>query len=73
MIGYIKKQLDDINNAEIGTLHSVCKKIITKYFYELEESPDFALLSEKESKYLLDLSVNKVFYSRIKNGDEEIN
>lgn len=71
IINYIKIQLDNINNAEIGTLHSVCKKLITKYFYEIEESPDFTLLSEKESKYLLDTTIGKVCLNRIKNNDED--
>lgn len=71
IIKYIKIQLENINNAEIGTLHSVCKKLITKYFYELEESPDFTLLSDKESKYLLDNAISKVFLDRIKKDDHE--
>ena len=68
---FLQKQLDNINNAEIGTLHSVCKKLIVKYFYELDISPDFAVMSEKESKYLLDNVINDVFEERILNNDEE--
>lgn len=71
LISYLKKQLEDINNAEIGTLHSVCKKLITKYFYEIEESPDFTLTSDKESKYLLDTAFNHVIMSRINTKDED--
>ena len=44
---FLKNQLDIIDSAEIGTLHSVCKKLIIKYFYEINESPDFKMLSEK--------------------------
>ena len=68
---FLQKQLDNINNAEIGTLHSVCKKLIVKYFYELDISPDFSVMSEKESKYLLDSVINDVFEERILNNDEE--
>ena len=32
---FLKNQLDIIDSAEIGTLHSVCKKLIIKYFYEI--------------------------------------
>lgn len=67
---FLQKQLDNINDAEIGTLHSVCKKIIIKYFYELELSPDFSIMSEKESKYLLDNAINDVFEQKILADDE---
>ena len=58
---FLKNQLDIIDSAEIGTLHSVCKKLIIKYFYEINESPDFKMLSEKESKYLIESATKKCF------------
>ena len=58
---FLKEQLDNINNAEIGTLHAICKKIIVKYFYELGISPDFNLVMDKDQKYLLDTAINNVF------------
>ena len=68
---FLKEQLDNINNAEIGTLHAICKKIIVKYFYELGVSPDFNLVMDKDQKYLLDMAVNNIFNKRIKMLDEE--
>ena len=68
---FLKEQLDNINNAEIGTLHAICKKILVKYFYELGESPDFNLVLDKEQKYLLDMAVNNVFSKHIKDDDNE--
>lgn len=67
----LKKQLDNIGNAEIGTLHAICKKLIVKYFYELGETPDFALISDKEQKYLLDMSISNVFSKHIKEDDND--
>ena len=64
---FLNSQLDLINSAEIGTLHSVCKKLIVKYFYEINESPDFSMLSDKESKYLIDYSISSVFEKHIKS------
>lgn len=58
---FLKINLENLNNAEIGTLHSICKKLITKYFYEIDLSPDFTLISEKEGKYLLDTAIKNVF------------
>ena len=68
---FLKKQLDNIPNAEIGTLHSICKKLIVKYFYELDESPDFGLVSDKEQKYLLDMAISHVFSDYISSDDNE--
>ncbi len=68
---FLKEQLDNINNAEIGTLHAICKKILVKYFYELGESPDFDLVLDKEQKYLLDMAISNVFSKHIKDEDEE--
>lgn len=68
---FLQEQIDNIGNAEIGTLHSICKKLIVKYFYELEESPDFSLALDKEQKYFLELSIKNVFSQLITNNDEQ--
>ena len=70
---FIKKQLDNLGNAEIGTLHSICKKLIAKYFYDIGESPDFKLLTDKgkESQYLFDMAIKNVFNKHIVAQDEE--
>lgn len=68
---FLKEQLDNINNAEIGTLHAICKKLIVKYFYKINESPNFALLSEKEEKYLLDSAIENIFKKHIVKSDND--
>lgn len=68
---FLQSSIENINNAEIGTLHAICKKLIVKYFYKLEISPDFDLLSDKESKYLLDTAINNVFEKHIATGDDD--
>ena len=71
LVSFLKEQLDNINNADIGTIHAICRKLIIKYFYELELSPDFKLLSDKERKYLLELSVKEVFDKHILENDAD--
>ena len=34
-LNYFCEQLFQIATADIGTLHSVCRKIVSKYFYEV--------------------------------------
>ena len=67
---FLEKQLDSLNNAEIGTLHAICKKLIVKYFYEAGQSPDFTLLSDKESRYLFDMAMSEVIRKHIQSEDE---
>lgn len=67
---YFQKQLENIGNAEIGTLHAICKKLITKYFYVIEQSPDFSLIIN-ETDYLYDLAIESVFREHILSEDAE--
>ncbi|MGN0961374.1 MAG: 3'-5' exonuclease, partial [Christensenellales bacterium] len=48
-----------------------CKKLIVKYFYKIDESPDFSLLSDKDEKYLLDTAIKNVFNNHIISGDDD--
>lgn len=68
---YFQKQLENIGNAEIGTLHAICKKLIVKYFYVIEQSPDFTLITEREADYLFDSAMEVVFKRHITNKDNE--
>lgn len=67
---YFQKQLENIGNADIGTLHSICKKLIVKYFYAIEQSPDFNLIVDKETEYLFDSAIESVFKKHIILGDD---
>ncbi|MBE5738541.1 MAG: hypothetical protein E7354_02305 [Clostridiales bacterium] len=68
---YFKKQLENIGNAEIGTLHSICKKLIVKYFYVIEQSPDFNLITDRETDYLFDSAIQSVFKKHIVEKDDD--
>lgn len=67
----ISDELDDLNNADIGTIHSICKNLITKYFYELGIDPQFSIIMDKEQKYLLNESIQKVFDKYIIEKDKD--
>ena len=67
----LSDELDELNNADIGTIHSICKKLITKYFYELGIDPQFSIVTDKEQKYLLNQSIQKVFDNYIINKDKD--
>ncbi|MBO7218832.1 MAG: UvrD-helicase domain-containing protein, partial [Clostridia bacterium] len=64
---FLYQELESINVADIGTLHSVCKKIISKYFYKIHLNPSFSLIMDKEQEYLFASVMDKVIKKRILN------
>lgn len=68
---FLVDQLEDINLADIGTIDSICKKLITKYFYAIDIDPSFVQLDEKENNYLLNKCIDKVFEMLISKNDND--
>lgn len=66
----LTEELEDIGQADIGTLHGFCKKIIDQYFYVIDLDPKFVILEENEQQYLLLKSVSKVLNEYSKEKDE---
>lgn len=70
-VDFISQQLDDMVNCDIGTLHSICKKIIINYFYVVGQDPSFSLLNEQQSEYMYDNAMTQVFNDyTVQNNDE---
>lgn len=67
---YISEQIDAIGGSDIGTLHSVCKKILQNYFYVAEIDPAFELITNKEQEYLFDVATTNVFNKLVSSNDE---
>ncbi len=68
---YFYEQLFKISTADIGTLHSVCKKIVSKYFYEVNIEPAFSILSNEERDNLFNQALNRVLQTYVENNDED--
>ncbi len=49
---YLREQLVLLNGADISTIHSFCKKLITEYFYKLDIDPAFSIIDEDEQRLL---------------------
>ena len=49
---HLRHQLVLLDGADIGTIHSFCKRIITQYFYRLGIDPTFGILGGDEQKLL---------------------
>ena len=69
---HISRQIDLLNNADIGTIHAFCNKIIKKYFFELGVDPNYSILSNEKSKnYLMNNALSAVFEWSVVNEGEK--
>ncbi len=64
-------ELDNIMVADIGTVHSVCKKIVTKYFYAVSVEPNFKIIANVEHQSMFNTALNNVFNNYVTNNDAE--
>jgi len=49
---HLRRQLILLGAADISTIHSFCKRIITEHFYELSLDPTFSIIDADEAKLL---------------------
>ncbi|MHC4124252.1 MAG: UvrD-helicase domain-containing protein, partial [Planctomycetota bacterium] len=56
---HIHYQMILLQGADIGTIHSFCKKIITENFYKLGIDPAFKVVDEDEQKLLKKEALDK--------------
>ncbi len=57
--GHLRRQLLLLGGADISTIHSFCKRLITEYFYEVGLDPSFGVLDGDESRLLKMESLEK--------------
>ena len=69
---FVAEQLEDLNLADIGTIDSLCNKIVKKYFYIIGVDPSFDMMDEVEEAYLLNKTIEKVC-EEIQSDDEYFN
>ncbi|MCL1944580.1 MAG: UvrD-helicase domain-containing protein [Firmicutes bacterium] len=63
--------VDSINEASIGTFHSLCSRFLRQYFYACSVDPDFVLMDEQESAIILSDSISKVIEDSHQNPTED--
>lgn len=68
-VAYLSTQLEKLNNCDIGTIHSICKKIISKYFYVINQDVNFGIV--EQSDYLFMTATNTVFKKFIVSDNED--
>ena len=49
---HLRRQLVLLQGADISTIHSFCKRLITEFFYKLDLDPTFGVINADEAKLL---------------------
>lgn len=49
---HLREQMILLQGADISTIHSFCKRIITDYFFKLDIDPSFSIIDEDEKRLL---------------------
>jgi len=72
---HIRRQLMLLQSADISTIHSFCKRLITEYFYRLGLDPTFSVIDADEQKLLktevLEKSIDEVWHQSSIRGPLE--
>ncbi|MDR3022232.1 MAG: UvrD-helicase domain-containing protein, partial [Clostridiales bacterium] len=63
--------VDNLHQASIGTFHSLCSKLIRKFFYAVDIDPDFALMDEKESDLILQECIEQIVQETNRNPTQD--
>lgn len=68
----IRRQIDDISIADIGTVHSFCGNLIKEFFEQAGVDPSYAIVTDDEKEALLSRAIGDVFADYGKRADAEI-
>lgn len=68
----LRRQIDDIAMADIGTVHSFCGNLIKEFFEHAGVDPSYSILTEDEKEALMSRAMGDVFADYGKRADGEI-
>ena len=69
---YIKKQFDKVASCRISTIDKLCQNIVKQYFYAIDISPSFNILSKEDMNLIRDKAFDRVLSKHIEAGNTEI-
>ena len=67
----VREQMEEINTSYICTLHSLCSKLLRKYFYILDLNPNFVVLNEENAKFLKVKALEETFELYVNKNDKD--
>ncbi len=70
-MSFYKNQYNNINSAQISTMHSFCINTIREYFYKLDISPDFIILNQASLDILKHQALDEVYSNYYEKRNED--
>ena len=67
---HLRRQSAMLYNADIGTIHAFCGKIVREFAHVLDQNPDFKTADEDEGKRLLYQAIEDTLEQRYESIDE---
>lgn len=64
----LRRQSLLLNQAKIGTVDSFCAEVIREFFHELDLSPDFQIVSDKQEEDLTNEALNEALAEAFEKG-----
>ncbi|MBR2742566.1 MAG: helicase-exonuclease AddAB subunit AddA [Clostridia bacterium] len=68
---HIRRQLTMVYSADIGTIHSFCKRLIRSCFFEAGVSPDFRIASDDEARIMKARVMSRTLDELFEQGDAD--
>mgnify|MGYP000344122694 FL=1 len=68
---FLRKQLDNIVNAQISTFHAFALDIMRRYFQLIDVEPDFSVGDPGDVEVLMWEAVDEMFEDRFEADDED--
>ena len=69
---YLKKQYDKVSFCKISTIDKLCQDIVKQYFYAVDVSPNFNVLSKEDMKLIRDKAFDKTLKRHLDAGDDKV-
>ncbi len=70
-IRYLKKQLVDLESANISTFHSFGLSVIRRFFYKIDIEPGFSILDETEGEILKEQALDSLLETEFDSPNED--
>ena len=68
----LRRQIDGIAMADIGTVHSFCGNLIKEFSEQAGVDPSYSIVTDDEKSGLIDRAIAEVFASYGESADEDI-
>ena len=70
---FVRRQLSDLETADISTLDSFCSRLLRRYFYKLGLDPAFEIVDEESARLLQIKTLQKIIREFYAENDPDFN